>query len=208
MIENCLVKYSRDCIKKPTHAVFLLHGRGCNAENMLSAFDTLCDIKNLIVFSIEPEKEWYPIPNGSSDQESAIHGLDENLPKIREFILKTLEECKLTIDKTILIGFSAGAVVSLQLAIKFQDPYKLIICHSGAILNPECVSKSQIDTSFVLIHHQDDFCFSWDERYIPMRKSLCDNDYKVMTIESVSGNHTIYNNELKNIKNLISEIVS
>ena len=126
----------------------------------------------------------------------------------KEFILKTLEECKLTIDKTILIGFSAGAVVSLQLAIKFQDPYKLIICHSGAILNPECVSKSQIDTSFVLIHHQDDFCFSWDERYIPMRKSLRDNDYKVMTIESVSGNHTIYNNELKNIKNLISEIVS
>ena len=105
MIENCLVKYSRECIKKPTHAVFLLHGRGCNAENMLSAFDTLCDIKNLVVFSIEPEKEWYPIPNGSSDQESAIHGLDKNLPKIREFILKTLFTGEESIPNDYYVGF-------------------------------------------------------------------------------------------------------
>ena len=50
MIENCIIRHSRNGIDKPTHAIFLLHGRGGSAENMLGVFIPLVELNKLIIF--------------------------------------------------------------------------------------------------------------------------------------------------------------
>lgn len=208
MIDTCLIRHTKKNHDYPTHAVFLLHGRGGTAEQMLHIFEALKEINNLVIFSLETEKEWYPLPNGIHDQSEAVNGLSKNLPKLREYISKTLFEHKIKLENTILIGFSAGAVMALELAIRFQDSYKMVFCHSGAILEPENVQKCRISTKIMLIHHEDDICFSWEERYLPMRESLDKNGYNLEICEKIYGNHLIFKDDVIATKNLINEFVA
>jgi predicted esterase len=208
MIENCIIRHSRNGIDKPTHAIFLLHGRGGSAENMIGVFNPLVELNKLIIFSIQAENEWYPIPNGANDQDEAVVGLSENLPKIREYIQDAIKENDIPIQNTILIGFSAGAVVAIELAIYFQESYGLVVAHSGAILCPENVKKSTISTSFIVLHNHDDACFSWGERYLPMHNTLIENGYDVIFVERSFGNHMIFKNDIEYISLIVSQCLS
>ena len=103
MIDTCLIRHTKKNHDYPTHAVFLLHGRGGTAEPMLHIFEALKEINNLVIFSLETEKEWYPLPNGIHDQSEAVNGLSKNLPKLREYISKTLFEHKIKLENTICL---------------------------------------------------------------------------------------------------------
>jgi len=208
LISKCVVRHSRISIDKPTQAIILLPGRGCSAEMMLSLFSPIMEAPKLIVFSIQPEKEWYPIPNGALDQSQAILGLSENLPIIRNYILELLAEAQIGVESTTLIGFSAGAVVALTMATTYQIPFKRIFSHSGAILEPENTKSCEIPTNIVLVHRQDDSCFDWNERYLPMRDILVKLGYNVLTNEGYFGNHIIYKNDVEYIRDIICQVSS
>lgn len=208
IIDKCVIRHSRNSIEKPNLAIVLLPGRGCSAEGMMEIFLSLVDLPKLIIFSLEPSKEWYPIPNGIEDQNEAVSGLSENLSEIKNYIDELLIKFGIEIESTILIGFSAGSVVALTLATYYQQPYKIVFSHSGAILETENVKDCEIKTKFFLIHHEDDYCFDWHERYMPMRESLRNHGYDVTTVERSFGNHVIYRNDVEYIKQVISESYS
>ena len=136
-ISNCICRHSRISLEKPTHAIILLPGRNNSAEMMMDVFSSIFEISRLVVYSIQPENEWYPIPNGIDDQVDAVNGLDENISSIRDYIFDLLRKDEIKTENTVLIGFSAGAVVALELLTKYQDNFSLVVCHSGAILLPE-----------------------------------------------------------------------
>jgi len=204
-INKCVIQHSHICLDKPDQAIILLPGRGCSAEMMIGLFSQILEIPKLIVFSIEPEKEWYPMPNGALDQNDALSGLTENLPIIKNYIDELLAESEINVESTSLIGFSAGAVIALSLATNYQTPYKIIISHSGAILDPENIKPCEISTKIVLIHRQDDSCFEWHERYLPMRDSLIKLGYAVSPVERQLGNHLIYKDDVDYIKEIICQ---
>ena len=208
MIADCIIRHSRIGIHKPTHAVFLLHGRGGNSDEMMQAFLPLVEINKLVIFSIGPEKEWYPIPNGSNDQEEAVLGLCNNLEKIRSYIAEKISEYEIPEQNVILIGFSAGAVVALSIVTYLQAPYGMAISHSGAILDLERIKNCSVPTKIKLIHRWDDLCFSWDERYVPMKTTLENKNYNLEFQESGFGNHMVYKNDIIEIKNWVSDFVS
>lgn len=205
---NCIISHSKLTKDKPTHAVILLAGRGFSSKYMFDIFNSLHDICNVIIFSIEPENEWYPIPNGFSDQENAVVGLKQNIPILREYVKNLLDENKIEINNTILVGFSAGAVVALELATRFQDNYNLVVCHSGAILCPDKLTKCTISTNILLFHNEDDVCFSWNERYLPMRDALIANKYNVITEEKSLGGHLMCKNEIDLVVKIIHQVVA
>ena len=206
-ISNCICRHSRISLEKPTHAIILLPGRNNSAEMMMDVFSSIFEISRLVVYSIQPENEWYPIPNGIDDQVDAVNGLDENISSIRDYIFGLLKKDEIKTENTILIGFSAGAVVALELLTKYQDNFSLVVCHSGAILLPDEIKKAETTTEIMLFHRKDDYCFDWNERYLPMKMNLEEKGYNINCHESSWGNHLIYKTDIETIYASISNRV-
>ena len=206
-IESCIRCPSKNCVKA-THAVILLPGRGHSAEMMLNIFDDLLQLENLVIYSLHPEKEWYPLPNGINDQIEAVEGLKSNTNSIRDYVFELLKQENISIENTIMIGFSAGAVVALEILTSFQDKFSMIIGHSGAILVPDEIKMSENSTKIVLFHRQDDYCFDWNERYIPMKNALIEKNYNLELHEMLCGSHLIYREDLNVIKELVKSASS
>jgi predicted esterase len=114
-----------------------------------------------------------------------------------------LEENKITTEKTFLIGFSSGAVLSIEIATKSNFEYAAIFSHSGAVLEPENMILCKKKTKFFLIHSEDDNCFSWQERFIPMRDCLVENKYPIEVLQKKYGGHSIYQDDSNDICNKI-----
>ena len=208
MFSKILKRHSRISFDDPTHAIILLPGRDIPAEAMMQNFISLVDMPRMVFYCLEPKIEWYPIPNGVDNQSKSVKGLSENLPIIRNCIMELLVEENIPVSNTILIGFSAGGVIALGLACNFSDEYKLVISHSGAILEPGCLKECEVNTKFLLYHRKDDFCFDWDERYVPMKNALVNQGYNVFFKEDLYGNHTIYKNDVEEIQNFIFQEIS
>ena len=207
MFSKILKRHSRIAVDTPTHAIFLLPGRNISADTMMQNFNSLIDIQKLVFYCLEPEVEWYPMPNGIDNQSEAIEGLHDNLPIIRNSIKELIAAENIPISNTILIGFSAGGVVALGLACNFDDEYNLVISHSGAILEPGALKPCAVKTKFFLFHREDDYCFDWHERYLPMKNALISQGYNVLFTERGFGNHTIYKNDVEEIQHFISQEV-
>ena len=68
---------------------------------MMDVFSSIFEISRLVVYSIQPENEWYPIPNGIDDQVDAVNGLDENISSIRDYIFGLLKKDEIKTENTI-----------------------------------------------------------------------------------------------------------
>lgn len=188
--------------------IVLLPGRMQKGISLLSMYKSNSNFANSKIIAIEPDYEWYPIPNGAKDQANSIKALYHSVPNLESFILETAAALKIDQEKITLVGFSAGAVMAIQVAALSERPYQAIVCHNGAILSPEGLPSSTNETPFLLIHNKDDSCFSWDERYIPMKDALLRKDYNVQFIESEDGGHFIQDEDVEISTDWLKEIFS
>ncbi len=109
-------------------------------------------------------------------------------------------------ERIVLVGFSMGAVAAVYWAIHTDAPVAAVVCHSGAVLEPWKVGAASHNMPIILNHAQDDFCFGWDERYLPMRTSLMKRGYNVVRAERASGNHTILPCDVRCLKRTFEEV--
>jgi predicted esterase len=176
--------------------VIFFPGRGGKAQTLIDHYDMFAGLQHSLFLGIGPEDEWYPMPNGANDQSKAVQGLEGSILRLKHFI----DILKLTYnfvpEQTALVGFSAGAVMALQLALNFDENYAAVVCHSGAILQPQNVRTKTKDTTFFLLHSQDDDCFYWNERYVPMKNALSDNGYNTLKVERRSGGHHVFSDDI------------
>lgn len=176
--------------------VIFLPGRGGKAQTLLDHYDMFAGLQHSLFLGIDPEDEWYPMPNGPDDQGQAVAGLESSVLRLKNFIEILQFTYKFSPEQTALVGFSAGAVMALQLALNFGENYAAVICHSGAILQPQNVRPNKKDTTFFLLHSQDDDCFFWDERYVPMKNALSQNGYNTLTVERRTGGHHVFSDDI------------
>lgn len=181
--------YEPDCDCLGT--IVLLVGRGGKAIEMMDYYREYCELDKTRLIAMEPFDEWYPAPRSPEDQEDAICGLKVSIPEFDSFISEL--EIKYSTDrsKIALSGFSAGAVMAIQVATYSAKPFAAVISHNGAILNPDSLPMAVHDTPMFLIHSKDDKCFDWHERYLPMKKSLMEKEYTVELCEKEEGDHSI-----------------
>lgn len=177
--------------KENLGTIILLTGRDGSTEGILSYYKKFCELDNTRLICIKPENEWYPIPYGFHDQQEAIHGMQKMVPILNSFILKIQNEFNINRSELALVGYSAGAVMAIQLGSYSNESFAAIVSHNGAILDPRDLQEAKNKTPILLIHSKDDDCFSWDERYIPMKKALLEQKYNVETIENEVGGHGI-----------------
>jgi phospholipase/carboxylesterase len=168
--------------------VILLPGRAQPASDMIHKYLN-AELEHMTLIAIEPSEEWYPIPKGAEDQEEAIKGLKESVPMLENFLNEIEQEYQIGRDKFVLAGFSAGGVMAIQVATHAERPYGAVICHNGAILEPKELPDAKHPTPFVVFHSKNDDCFSWEERYLPMKNSLIEKNYTVDFFEGEDGGH-------------------
>lgn len=177
-------------VKDAQSIVLLLPGRGQMPRDILSVYHAHSFLKSTFI-AIKPENEWYPLPRGANDQTEAVFGLSMLLPSFDRLIKKIEDKFDLKRKKIGLVGFSAGAVIAIQTAIYSDKPFAAVVSHAGAILEPESLPLAKHKTPFLLTHSKDDSCFSWEERYLPMRAALEKQGYNVECKEHESNGHSV-----------------
>lgn len=187
-------------------AVVLLPGRSGHGYSLLRTYTEAFDFRGVGLFSVTPpiSRGWYPPPNGPLDQTLAVRGLD-SAAKTLDRVLDAIErDHDIPRDKVVVAGFSMGGVTAVHWATRALRP-AAVICHSGAVLEPHRVPMAGHDRPIVLNHAQDDDCFGWEERYLPMRHALSKNNYNVWLAERESGNHHVYHSDVSCVKDLFEK---
>lgn len=202
-ISKWLLREPKGDVKK---CVLLLPGRGVPAQAMLQIANHM-GLTKYLRLAVEPKhRAWYPMPRGANDQEHALQGLDYANHAVRKVIQVIEKGYNIKKSDIALLGFSAGAVVALDVAINSDEPFACCVSMSGAILNPAGVRPAVNDTPIVLQHNLYDDVFSWDERYVPTRDALINNNYQVVKVERQGGQHTIYREDITTLSKVIRTI--
>ena len=112
-------------------AIILLHGRGADAEDIISLADEFCDETFYIAAPQATNNAWYPYgflsPEASNEPwlSSAI-----------QTVKRLLEEISVHIpaEKIYISGFSQGACLALEVSARYAIKYAGIMAFSGGLI--------------------------------------------------------------------------
>ncbi len=121
-------------------AVILLHGRGASAGSILTLVDELFPLGSLETQSLAflapqaPGYTWYPY--------SFLAPIDQNEPYLSRALnmlsdlLSQLQQHHLPSQRVALLGFSQGACLALEFAVRHAHRYGAVIALSGGLIGP------------------------------------------------------------------------
>lgn len=146
--------------------VLFLHGYGADGADLLGLAEPLAQHLPDTVFiaadAPEPSManpagfQWFPIPwiDGSSES-AASEGMSRSAKLLNGFIDKVLAEEGIDADRLILLGFSQGTMMSLQVAPRRAEPVAGIVAISGRLMFPERLGSEAVSQPPVLLIHGD-----------------------------------------------------
>ena len=140
--------------------LILLHGYGSNKEDLFSFAEELPD--DLLIISAQAPYEmgyggyaWYAINfDDVKGKFSDLKQAKTSLDIVAIFIDEIKQKYKTDPDKTFLLGFSQGAILSYSLSFFYPNKVQSVIALSGYInteLLPKEISK-EIQTSYYCSH--------------------------------------------------------
>ena len=97
------------------------------------------------------------------EEEHIRRGMQSNMPKIEKLIYNKLVELKIEENNLILIGFSQGAMVSIELTLASILKPIATIAFSGMIIPPVKITNNK--TPICLIHGKEDQIILVDNVY-------------------------------------------
>jgi len=190
-------KINLSAVANPESAIICLPGRGQSGVNLGLHYQKNVDLPKTTIIAVTPkEYQWYPLPNGTEDQESAVTGLKNAREAVLEVALELEREIDVPVEKMALVGFSAGAVVAIEATVFAHRPFACTVVHSGACLRNDLPIARGQTTSLLLTHTEDDKVFGWEERYHPMKEKLNKSWYMLEFFEEEKGGHKITNKAL------------
>lgn len=183
--------------KTPKTCIIALSGRGNSNDMMQRTCQEMALDDTLVVCLRGSNYQWYPQPISSTDQDKAVAGLPAAREAIDAAIKRVEAGWKIKRDKIAIVGYSAGGVMALEVAGHSKQRFAAVVSFCGAILQPsEFPACDHPDMPVLLIHNQDDTCFDWKERYLPMRKALLQKKYNLYALEQPIGGHMYFMSEV------------
>jgi len=177
---------------KATSCILILPGRDQYAQELAEAWINPNFNKTVIVGITPKNFQWYPQPFNPLDQNEAVAGLNRARIIIEAMLDRIEDEFNIPRLKTALVGFSAGGVMANYVATHSEFELAGVVCHAGAILEPNEIPQCKFaDMPIVLTHCMDDQVFDWNERYRPMKNGLQNKNYNVSFLENQWGNHSL-----------------
>lgn len=186
---------------KVENCVFALPGRCNSGAELVRDYASCAKLNNTLYVGITPSGyAWYPMPNNPKDQDNAVAGLRVARETIERYIVAVQEKYNIPRNKIVLVGFSAGGVMAVEVAAHSDEAFAAVACHSGAILEPIKLPKAKHPSMPILLtHNQDDYCFDWFERYLPMRNALVRKGYNALSIEAKIGGHVLTIDDVESV---------
>lgn len=147
--------------------VVFVHGYGADGTDLLGLADPLAPhLPGTVFYSPDaPEpcngapmgRQWFPIPwiDGSSE-EAARQGLLAAADDLNAFLDEKLAAEGLTPDALVLLGFSQGAMMSLQVAPRRSPAIAGVVSISGRLLAPDLLYQAVSKPPILLIHGDQD----------------------------------------------------
>ncbi|NOK59333.1 MAG: phospholipase [Chloroflexi bacterium AL-W] len=133
--QNQTVVATGASIESAPVAMVMVHGRGATAENILTlAFE----LKQPDIAYLAPQaagNSWYPY-SFLAPIERNEPGLSSGLAVIAT-IMEQVAAAGIPPERTILLGFSQGACLSLEFAARNAQRYGAVIGLSGGLIGPE-----------------------------------------------------------------------
>jgi len=149
----------------PKQLVILLHGLGANGQDLLGLAPFYAQALPDAVF-VSPDApfpcdmapmgyQWFSLQEWTA--ESILRGVEEAAPLLENFIAEQIRKYNVTADKTALIGFSQGTMMSLYAGPRFREKLAGVLGYSGALVWPETTDHDALNKIPVcLIHGSDD----------------------------------------------------
>lgn len=158
-----------------TSLIVFLHGYGADGADLLGLADALAPHLPGAAF-VAPDApedcaaggfgyQWFPIPrfDGSTDAERDA-GIAAAVNDLNGFFDARLAEEGLTIDRLALVGFSQGAMMSLEVAPRRDQAMAAVVAISGRLMRPEALaSEARVKPPILLIHGDQDAVVPFDE---------------------------------------------
>ena len=140
------------------NVLILLHGYGSNEDDLFSFAEELSD--ELLIITVRAPYEmgyggyaWYAINfDANNDKFSDTKQASESVDKIATFIDEI--QAKYNTNKTFLLGFSQGAILSYGLSLRYPNKVQHVVALSGYLLEdliPKEISES-ITTDYYVSH--------------------------------------------------------
>ena len=156
---NYLVRTPKKEVENPP-LLILLHGYGSNEQDLFSFSEELPD-QFLIISAQAPiymspgSYAWYAINFDTTNGKfSDLKQAKESIDQLAVFIDKIKEKYHLINNKTFLLGFSQGAILSYSLSFFYPNKVQNVSALSGYInteLLPDSISK-EIKTDYYCSH--------------------------------------------------------
>ena len=154
-----IVREPKKKIENPP-LLILLHGYGSNEQDLFSFAEELPD--NLLIVSAQAPYSmafggyaWYAINfDDTNGKFSDLKEAKDSIDKIDTFIDDIKQKYNTNPDKTFLLGFSQGAILSYSLSFFFPNKIQHVIALSGYVnteLLPKTISK-EITTDYYSSH--------------------------------------------------------
>jgi predicted esterase len=121
-------------VSKATAAMVMMHGRGATAENILTLADELGREDFAYLAPQAAGYTWYPY-SFLAPMHQNEPGLSSGLARIGE-VLSLLEAEGMPAERTILLGFSQGACLSLEFTARNPRRYGGVVALSGGLIGP------------------------------------------------------------------------
>ncbi|SEB36603.1 phospholipase/carboxylesterase [Tenacibaculum sp. MAR_2009_124] len=154
-----IVRQPKTAVENPP-LLILLHGYGSNEQDLFSFAEELPD--ELLIVSAQAPNEmgyggyaWYAINFDSKNEKfSDIPQAKESVDKIANFIDEIKTKYTTASDKTFLLGFSQGAILSYALSLNYPNKVEHVVALSGYI-NDELLPNEihpEIKTDYYISH--------------------------------------------------------
>lgn len=146
--------------------VILLHGYGANGADLMGLSEALsneCPTAKFVApdapepCAVNPAGfQWFPVPqfDGSSEPEMEL-SFKLSYASLHDFVDDQISATGVEAARTILFGFSQGAMMSLHVGPRRTDPLGGIVAASGRLLQPDRLEVESKSRPPVLLLHGD-----------------------------------------------------
>lgn len=118
----------------------LLHGRGAGAEDILELSREFSPTDVAYLAPQASEQTWYPY--------SFLAPIEQNEPGISSAfrvitgLLQELQQQNVPSDRVVLMGFSQGACLALEFAVRHPRRYAAVVALSGGLIGPPSTPRN------------------------------------------------------------------